>query len=86
MANIKSAKKRIKTTLRNTLRNKGVKSEIKTLKHKTEKAIAENKPEKDSMIQIFIKAVDSAVSKGAFHRNKAARLKSRIIAKAKVKK
>lgn len=81
MANIKSAKKRIKVTKRNTLRNQAVESEIKTLKKKTEKAIAAKLPEKADLIKIFISKVDSAVSKGMIHQNKAARLKSRILAK-----
>lgn len=81
MANIKSAKKRIKTSARNAERNKQYKTEIKTLKKKTEDALKANKPEKDSILKFFISRVDSAVSKGIIHKNKAARIKSRMAAK-----
>lgn len=83
MANIKSAKKRIKTTKRNNLRNKSVKSEIKTLRKAAEDAIKAKTENKDSLLKTYIARVDSAVSKGVFHKNKAARLKSNILASAK---
>ena len=83
MANIKSAQKRIKVTRRNNLKNKTVKSEIKTLRKQTEDALQKNTEGKENLLQKFISRVDSAVSKGVFHRNKAARLKSNILAKAK---
>ena len=81
MANIKSAKKRIKVTLRNNLKNKAVKSEIKTLRKQTEDALQKSTEGKESLLQKFISRVDSAVSKGVFHKNKAARLKSKMQAK-----
>jgi small subunit ribosomal protein S20 len=83
MANIKSAKKRIKVTARNTMHNKDITSEIKTLRKKAEGAFASKSENKDSLLKMFISRVDSAVSKGVFHKNKAARLKSRVIAQSK---
>ena len=82
MANIKSAKKRIKTTGRNNLRNKAVKSEVKTLRKQAEAAIQSKAENQTSLLKLFSARVDAAVSKGVFHRNKAARLKSKILAKA----
>jgi ribosomal protein S20 len=35
------------------------------------------------LLKKFLARVDSAVSKGVFHRNKAARLKSKMLANAK---
>lgn len=81
MANIKSAKKRIKTSARNAERNKQYRTEIKTLKKKAEDAVSANKPEKESILKFFVSRVDSAVSKGIIHKNKASRLKSRMAAK-----
>jgi small subunit ribosomal protein S20 len=85
MANIKSAKKRIKTAIRNTERNKAVNTEIKTLRKKTEIALAAKSDQAQTLLKRFISRVDSAVSKGVYHKNKAARLKSRVIAKANKK-
>lgn len=82
MANVKSAKKRILTTARNTERNKTVKTKVKTLKKKADIAITAKAEDKTSAIKTFLATVDSAVSKGVFHKNKAARLKSRMAKKA----
>ncbi|MDR2429087.1 MAG: 30S ribosomal protein S20 [Candidatus Margulisbacteria bacterium] len=83
MANIKSAKKRIKITERNNLRNKAARSEVKTLRKQTEDVLLKGGENKDALLKKFFARVDSAVSKGVFHRNKAARLKSKILARAK---
>ena len=83
MANIKSAKKRIKITERNNLKNKAVRSEVKTLRKQAEDAIQKNADGKDALVKKYLVRVDSAVSKGVFHGNKAARLKSNIVAMAK---
>ena len=82
MANIKSAKKRIKITERNNLKNKAVRSEVKTLRKQTEDALQKSTEGKDALLRKYLARVDSAVSKGVFHRNKAARLKSNIMGKA----
>ena len=82
MANVKSAKKRILTTARNTERNKTVKTKVKTLKKKADVAITAKAEDKLTAIKTFLATVDSAVSKGVFHKNKAARLKSRMAKKA----
>ena len=82
MANIKSAKKRIKTAKRNNLKNKSVKSEIKTLRKSAEEALKAKKENTALLLKAYIARVDSAVSKGVFHKNKAARLKSHILARS----
>ena len=86
MANTKSAKKKIEVIKRNTERNKKNKTEIKTLKKKAEAAISAKAEDQESVIKKFISRLDSAVSKGLFHKKTAARYKSRIAKKAKAAK
>ena len=82
MANIKSAKKRIKVTQTKTLRKRMVKSALKTEIKKLEAAIDANNAEeaKAAFVQAT-KALDMAASKGVLHKNMVARKKSRLAAK-----
>ena len=79
MANIKSAKKRIKVIEKKTLRNKMIKSEIKTYVKKVEEAIAagDKAAASDALLKVTSK-LDKAKSKGVFHKNTAARKVSRL--------
>ncbi|MCR5807744.1 MAG: 30S ribosomal protein S20 [Oscillospiraceae bacterium] len=72
MANIKSAKKRVKVIAKKTLRNKIIKSNLKTVLKK-----ADAEPTAES-ITYAIKRVDQACAKGIMHKNKAARKKSQL--------
>lgn len=82
MANIKSAKKRIKVTQTKTLRNQMIKSALKTVIKKFEVALENNEIESAKAIFSDVtKALDMATSKGVLHRNKAARKKSRLALK-----
>lgn len=82
MANIKSAKKRIKVIETKTLRNKMIKSSLKTQIKKFESAIASNElAEAKAAYLSVVKALDMAAAKGILHKNKAARKKSRLAAK-----
>ena len=82
MANIKSAKKIIKVTEKKTLRNKMIKSALKTTIKKFEVAVAAgNTEEATAAFGDAVKALDMAASKGIIHKNKAARGKSRLNAK-----
>ncbi len=80
MANIKSAKKRIRTSAKarvNNLRRKRVyKSAVKDLLKKI-KGQVEVKEVETEMGKTH-KAIDKAAGKGTIHKNKAARLKSRL--------
>lgn len=79
MANIKSAKKRIKVTEVKTLRNKMVKSALKTLIKKYEIAVASgNVEEAKTALQAAVKSLDMAAAKGVIHKNKASKKKSRL--------
>lgn len=82
MANIKSAKKRIKVTETKTLRNRMVKSALKTTLKKFEIALTGGN--KEVATAAFTKAsisLDMAASKGVVHKNMAARKKSRLALK-----
>ena len=79
MANIKSAKKRILVAQTKTLRNKMIKSAVKTAIKKVDAAIAAN--DKELAVAELAKAtsaIDKAASKGVYHKNNAARKVSRL--------
>ncbi|MBO8433710.1 MAG: 30S ribosomal protein S20 [Tyzzerella sp.] len=79
MANIKSAKKRIKVISKKTLRNKMIKSQTKTAIKKVMVAVnAGNKEEAQVALVGAISAIDRAYTKGIFHKNAAARRKSTL--------
>ncbi|MGL4761285.1 MAG: 30S ribosomal protein S20 [Sarcina sp.] len=82
MANIKSAKKRIKVTATKTLRNKMLKSALKTAIKKFEVAVdAKNMEEAKVLYTAATRTLDMSVSKGIVHKNMAARKKSRLASK-----
>ncbi len=83
MANIKSQKKRILTNEKARLRNKAVKSALRTHVRKFREAVEAGDTEKaQEMARVACKALDRAVSKGVIHKNQAANRKSAIAAKA----
>jgi small subunit ribosomal protein S20 len=79
MANIKSQIKRILTNEKATLRNRAVKSELKTAVREARKAIAAGDKEAAQVkVAAANRKLDKAVSKGVIHRNQAANRKSAI--------
>ncbi|MCR5823673.1 MAG: 30S ribosomal protein S20 [Lachnospiraceae bacterium] len=79
MANIKSAKKRIEVIETKTLRNKMIKSKVKTLVKKVDAAVAANdKAAATAALTEAVAEIDKATSKGIFHKNTAARKVSRL--------
>ena len=79
MANIKSAKKRILVTETKTSRNKSIKSEVKTSIKKVEAAVTANdKAAASAALATAISKIESAASKGVYHKNNAARKVSRL--------
>ena len=82
MANIKSAKKRILTNEKSAMRNKSIKSDLKTAIKKADAAIAENSNDKQTAVKAAVKKIDMAASKGILHKNTAARKKSHLMNKA----
>ncbi len=86
MPNIKSAKKRVKVAKAKTLRNKMIKSNLKTIVKKADSAVAEKADNSEAAVRAAIKAVDQACAKGIMHKNTAARKKSQLAKKLNASK
>ena len=79
MSNIKSAKKRILVTETRAARNKSIRSEVKTAIKKVEAAVAANdKDAAKAALTVAISTIESASSKGVYHKNNAGRKVSRL--------
>jgi small subunit ribosomal protein S20 len=79
VANIKSQIKRITTNEKARLRNKAVKSELKTAVRAAREAVAAGDVEKaEASYQVASRKLDKAVSKGVLHKNNAANKKSAL--------
>ncbi|MEV5505047.1 30S ribosomal protein S20 [Streptomyces orinoci] len=79
MANIKSQMKRNKTNEKARLRNKAVKSSVKTAIRSAREAIASGDAEKAvAAVRLAGKKLDKAASKGVLHKNAAANKKSAL--------
>lgn len=79
MANIKSSKKRIKIIAKKTLRNKMIKSRTRTEMKKVVVAVQNSDKQAASVALLSaLKTIDKAASKGVYHKNNAARKKSRL--------
>ncbi|MGA4669639.1 30S ribosomal protein S20 [Propionibacteriaceae bacterium Y1923] len=83
MANIKSQMKRIKTNEKARLRNKAVKSELRTHVRNFREAVEAGETEKaQELAKVATRALDKAASKGVIHANQAANRKSAVASKA----
>jgi small subunit ribosomal protein S20 len=79
VANIKSQIKRIKTNEKARLRNKAVKSSLKTAVRKAREAAAAGDVDKaTAAARAASRELDKAVSKGVIHKNAAANKKSAL--------
>ena len=81
MPNIKSAKKRVKVIETKTMRNKAIKSDLKTALKKADAAVADIADNKEEVVRVAIKKVNMARAKGIIHKNKAARKVSQLAKK-----
>ncbi|AXE26339.1 MULTISPECIES: 30S ribosomal protein S20 [Streptomyces] len=82
MANIKSQIKRNKTNEKARLRNKSVKSELRTFIRKANEAVAAGDVEKaTAAARVASRKLDKAASKGVIHKNSAANKKSALASK-----
>ena len=79
MPNTKSAKKDLLISERNRLRNQSVKSRLKTLRTKAQRAIKTDAAASVDTMKEALKAFDTAATKGIIHKNTAARRKSRLV-------
>ncbi|AZA08762.1 MULTISPECIES: 30S ribosomal protein S20 [Corynebacterium] len=79
MANIKSKKKRILTNEKARLRNKSVRSAVRTEIRKFHEAVeAGDKAAAETQLRVASRKLDKSVSKGVLHRNNAANKKSNM--------
>ncbi len=79
MANIKSQKKRIITNERRRMRNKGVRTELRTYVKRFRQSVESgNLDEAQEALKVASRALDRAASKGVIHRNNAANRKSEL--------
>ncbi len=85
MANIKSAKKRVKTSEKARLRNKSKKTAMRTQMRKLEEIIA-NGTKEDALVQynVVSSKLDRAVGQGLVQKNYSARQKSNFMKKINV--
>ena len=83
MANIKSQIKRNRTNEKRRLRNKGVKSELKTaVRRFREAADSGDEAAATTALRSATKLLDKAASKGVIHKNQAANRKSAMAQRA----
>lgn len=79
LANIKSAKKRILVNETKALRNKAIKSKVKTVVKKVEAAVvAGDKELAKAALLVAISEIDKATTKGVYHKNTSSRKVSRL--------
>ncbi len=81
MANTKSAKKRAEKSAEQRIKNRTMRSRMRTAVKKLRAAVASGDAKAaQELLPQTIKIVDSTAQKGIIHRNTAARTKSRLVA------
>jgi small subunit ribosomal protein S20 len=82
VSNSSQSNKVARTAARRRLRNRLVRSSVKTYMAKAEDSARAGEEAAQAKTKQAISSIDKAVGKGIIHRNKAARLKSRLAKKA----
>jgi small subunit ribosomal protein S20 len=82
VANIKSQIKRNRQNERRRLKNKSVRSEMRTRTKTAVNAIAAGSEDSVEAIRVAVKRIDRAAAKGVIHKNQAANRKSRLMRRA----
>ena len=82
MPNIKSAKKRVKTNKRDETKNRIAKSTLKTSLKKTMASVEAGEDDSQQQIQTTQALIARTWKRGIIHKNKAARLQSRMMKQA----
>lgn len=82
MANIKSQIKRNRQNEKRRLRNRSVRSELRTYQKAAETAAGTD--DEAEALRVAIKKIDMASASGVLHKNTAARRKSRLVARVRV--
>ena len=84
MANIKSAEKRAKQTIKRRAANVATRSKLRTaIKGVVNAVEAGDKADAAAKLKAAVPVIDSMVNKGIIHRNKASRHKSHLNARVK---
>jgi small subunit ribosomal protein S20 len=84
VANIKSAEKRARQSVKRRAHNMALRSRLRTAIKSVKNAVAAgNKEEAVAKFKAAVPVIDSMVNKGIIHRNKAARHKSQLSARVK---
>jgi small subunit ribosomal protein S20 len=79
MANVESAKKRIRQTEKRTLRNRHVRTTVRTMMKRVREALkAGDKQAARIALARAVRTIDMAVRKGVYHRNTGSRYISRL--------
>ena len=81
MANTKSAIKRIRTSEKRRLRNRTVRSRVRSVLKTARAAVTTTGEDARAAVLQAIRTLDKAVTKGVIHRNPAARKKSALARK-----
>lgn len=81
MANIKSAIKRIRQSEKRRVRNRAVRSRMRTFVKQANTAIVAGEEDAAEAVRAAISELDRAARKGVIHPNNAARHKSRLMKK-----
>lgn len=84
MPRIKQAIKRVKQTEKRRVRNKAIKTRVKTGIKKLNAIPPKDKQKAKEVLRETQKGLDKSVSKGVIKKNKASRLKSRLAKKLNV--
>ena len=79
MANIRSQIKRNRQNERLRLRNKAVRSELKTRVKTAVRSAETGAADTPEALRMAVKRLDKAAAKGVIHKNQAARRKSRLM-------
>ena len=79
MANIKSQIKRNKTNEKRRLRNKSVRSELRTRVKAAVTTAETGADESAEALRLAVKRIDKAAAAGVIHKNQASRRKSRLV-------
>lgn len=79
MANVESAKKRIRQTEKRTARNRHIRTTVRTTMKKVREAISGgDKKTAKGALATAVRQIDMAVSKGVYHRKTGSRYVSRL--------
>jgi len=81
VANTRSAEKMIRVAERRRLRNRSIKSAVKTYVRKAERGIVATAEDTKELVVQAVRSLDKAASKGVLHPRNAARRKSRLMKK-----